>query len=102
MPLPKSARNSRRLMGLPQSQGSRSKYSRSLVPGRAWQQKRAVHVRVGSSASEAVQATPRHLSALPPKANIRDLSRHVGFVPKAVIRHFQRGGNGLIGKFGAI
>jgi len=32
---------------------------------------------------KAIKATPRRLSALPPKADMRDLSRRVRFVPKA-------------------
>jgi hypothetical protein len=34
-----------------------------------------------SSTAEGIDVTPRRLSALPPKADVRDLSRHVSFVP---------------------
>src|SRR5262245_5766741 len=38
-----------------------------------------LYVSYGSSTTKAVKATARRLSALPRKADIRDLSRHVGF-----------------------
>src|SRR5262245_9340568 len=42
-----------------------------------------LNVCFGSSTAEGIDVTPRRLSALHPKADIRDLSRHVGFVPRA-------------------
>ena len=42
-----------------------------------------VFVRFGSGATEAGEATPQRLSALPPKADKEQTCRHVRFAPKA-------------------
>src|SRR5262249_51476505 len=63
---PRSAMKSRRLMGLPQGQGSRTKYSTSWIgSGPASQQKRATHVRFGATADSPIylskQTKRRHV-----------------------------------------
>ena len=57
--------NSRRFMGLPQGQGSQTKYSRSWngVQGRASQLIAATHVRQGSLASQATRTSQRRMAS---------------------------------------
>jgi hypothetical protein len=77
---PRSVMNER--LGLPEAKGSRTNYSRS---GPCIAAKRSAHVRFGSFTTEAVEATPRCMSASPRKRTNSRGSRHVRLVPLADI-----------------